>query len=117
MQVAQYRHGRVVLAGDAAHIHSPAGGQGMNLGIQDAFALAAALPQGEAAVDAWAAERHKVGQRVLFATDLLTRMMTARGLLARQVRPRVLRFIARHEGLVRRFEHNLAGLAYPEVPA
>jgi 2-polyprenyl-6-methoxyphenol hydroxylase-like FAD-dependent oxidoreductase len=116
-QVARYRHGRVVLAGDAAHIHSPAGGQGMNLGIQDAFALAAALPAGEAAVDRWAEERHRVGKRVLFATDLLTRAMTARGLLARQVRPRALRFLARHQGLVRRFEHNLAGLAYPPVPA
>jgi 2-polyprenyl-6-methoxyphenol hydroxylase-like FAD-dependent oxidoreductase len=116
-QVARYRLGRVVLAGDAAHIHSPAGGQGMNLGIQDAFALAAALQRGEAAVEIWAAERHRVGRRVLFATDLLTRVMTAHGPLAHFLRPRALRFIARRKRLVRRFEHNLAGLAYPPLPA
>jgi 2-polyprenyl-6-methoxyphenol hydroxylase-like FAD-dependent oxidoreductase len=112
----QYRLGRVVLAGDAAHIHSPAGGQGMNLGIQDAYALAGALPKGADAVDRWAAERHRVGKRVLFLTDLLTRAMLGRGGLAAHLRGPIARFIARHEGLVRRFEHNLAGLAYPEVP-
>jgi 2-polyprenyl-6-methoxyphenol hydroxylase-like FAD-dependent oxidoreductase len=111
-----YRKGRVVLAGDAAHIHSPAGGQGMNLGIQDAYALAAALPQGETAVESWAAERHAVGRRVLFATDLLTRGMTARGGLAPHLRGPIARFIARHPALVRRIEYRLAGLAYPEVP-
>jgi 2-polyprenyl-6-methoxyphenol hydroxylase-like FAD-dependent oxidoreductase len=111
-----YRKGRVVLAGDAAHIHSPAGGQGMNLGIQDAYALAAALPRGEAAVDRWAAERHAVGRRVLFATDLLTRGMTARSGLVPRLRGPIVRFIARHPVLVRRLEYRLAGLAYPEVP-
>lgn len=46
-QVSAMRQGRVLLCGDAAHIHSPAGGQGMNLGIQDAWSLAAALPRGK----------------------------------------------------------------------
>jgi 2-polyprenyl-6-methoxyphenol hydroxylase-like FAD-dependent oxidoreductase len=114
--VSRYRFGRVVLAGDAAHIHSPAGGQGMNLGIQDAYALAAALAADEAAVDRWAKERHAVGRRVLFATDLLTRAMGARGPIAARLRAAALRFVARHPALLRRLERNLAGLNYPEVP-
>jgi 3-(3-hydroxy-phenyl)propionate hydroxylase len=113
----RYRFGRVVLAGDAAHIHSPAGGQGMNLGIQDAFALAAALPEGEAAVEAWAAARHRVGARVLRATDVLTRVMGARGALALKLRGPALRFAARRPAIARRMAQGLAGLAYPELPA
>ncbi|MFG2287701.1 rifampin monooxygenase [Streptomyces sp. NPDC048595] len=70
-QAERYRVGRVLLAGDAAHIHPPTGGQGLNLGVQDAFNLGWKLA---AAVDGWApeglldsyhAERHPVGARVL----------------------------------------------------
>ncbi|MEV7566037.1 rifampin monooxygenase [Streptomyces tanashiensis] len=70
-QAEHYRVGRVFLAGDAAHIHPPTGGQGLNLGIQDAFNLGWKLA---AAVDGWApeglldtyeAERHPVGARVV----------------------------------------------------
>ncbi|MHC6215081.1 rifampin monooxygenase [Rhodococcus ruber] len=73
-QAERYRVGRVLLAGDAAHIHPPTGGQGLNLGIQDAFNLGWKLA---AAVDGWApaglldsyhAERHPVGARVLANT-------------------------------------------------
>jgi FAD binding domain/Aromatic-ring hydroxylase, C-terminal len=70
-QVEQYRVGRVLLAGDAAHIHLPAGGQGLNLGIQDAFNLGWKLagevhgwaPDG--LLDSYHTERHPVGARVL----------------------------------------------------
>jgi 2-polyprenyl-6-methoxyphenol hydroxylase-like FAD-dependent oxidoreductase len=70
-QVDQYRVGRVFLAGDAAHIHFPAGGQGMNLGVQDAmnlgWKLAAELngwaPEG--LLDTYHTERHAIGARVL----------------------------------------------------
>ena len=70
-QAEQYRTGRVLLAGDAAHIHFPAGGQGLNLGVQDAmnlgWKLAAELngwaPAG--LLDSYHAERHPVGARVL----------------------------------------------------
>jgi 2-polyprenyl-6-methoxyphenol hydroxylase-like FAD-dependent oxidoreductase len=73
-QAAQYRRGPVFLAGDAAHIHSPAGGQGLNLGLQDAFDLGwkmAEVIRGESPeelLDTYHAERHPVAARVLQST-------------------------------------------------
>jgi 3-(3-hydroxy-phenyl)propionate hydroxylase len=70
-QAARYRSGRVLLAGDAAHIHYPAGGQGLNTGVQDAFNLGwklAAVIRGEAddeLLDTYEKERHPVATRVL----------------------------------------------------
>ncbi len=70
-QAERYRVGRVLLAGDAAHIHPPAGGQGLNLGVQDAFNLGwklAAEVNGwapEGLLDSYHAERHPVGADVL----------------------------------------------------
>ncbi|WP_174531339.1 FAD-dependent monooxygenase, partial [Micromonospora maritima] len=60
-----YRSGPVLLAGDAAHVHSPAGGQGMNLGLRDAVALGDALAAGPEALDAYAAERRPRAEEVL----------------------------------------------------
>ncbi|TXS54633.1 rifampin monooxygenase [Streptomyces sp. uw30] len=73
-QAEQYRVGRVLLAGDSAHIHPPTGGQGLNLGIQDAFNLGwklAAAVRGwapEGLLDTYHAERHPVGAAVLANT-------------------------------------------------
>lgn len=73
-QAAQYRRGRVLLAGDAAHIHFPAGGQGLNMGVQDAVNLGwklASVVRGlapESLLDSYHAERHPVGERVLHNT-------------------------------------------------
>ncbi|QQZ53127.1 rifampin monooxygenase [Streptomyces microflavus] len=70
-QAERYRAGRVLLAGDAAHIHPPTGGQGLNLGVQDAFNLGwklAAEVNGwapEGLLDSYHSERHPVGARVL----------------------------------------------------
>jgi 2-polyprenyl-6-methoxyphenol hydroxylase-like FAD-dependent oxidoreductase len=70
-QAASYRKGRVLLAGDAAHVHYPAGGQGLNLGVQDAVNLGWKLAQvvkqtsPESLLDTYHAERHPVGARVL----------------------------------------------------
>ncbi|MFI0779801.1 FAD-dependent monooxygenase [Streptomyces sp. NPDC021212] len=74
-QVEQYREGRVLFAGDAAHIHPPLGAQGLNLGVQDAFNLGwklAATVQGRAPaglLDSYHAERHPVAARVLHHTS------------------------------------------------
>jgi flavin-dependent dehydrogenase len=77
-QAARYRAGRVLLAGDAAHVHSPKGGQGLNIGVQDAVNLGWKLAQvvlgtsPESLLDTYHAERHPVGARVLRNTMALT---------------------------------------------
>jgi 2-polyprenyl-6-methoxyphenol hydroxylase-like FAD-dependent oxidoreductase len=81
-RVAQsLQKGRVLLCGDAAHVHSPAGGQGMNTGIQDSVSLAEALTRtmqdgDETRLDAWAVRRHKVASEVVTLTDRMTRVAT-----------------------------------------
>ncbi len=73
-QAVSYRRGRVLLAGDAAHVHSPAGGQGLNTGVQDAVNLGWKLAQvvkgtsPESLLDTYHAERHPIGARVLHNT-------------------------------------------------
>ena len=77
-QAVSYRSGRVLLAGDAAHIHSPVGGQGLNLGVQDAMNLGWKLAQvvhgvsPDILLDSYHAERHPVGARALRATMAAT---------------------------------------------
>jgi len=76
-QATHYRAGRFFLAGDAAHVHSPAGGQGMNTGLQDAWnlgwklALAIRGIAGDSLLDSYEAERHPVGKFLLRYTDRL----------------------------------------------
>jgi hypothetical protein len=76
-QAAAYRDGRVLLAGDAAHVHYPAGGQGLNLSVQDAVNLGWKLGQvvngisAETLLDSYHAERHAVGARTLRHTVAL----------------------------------------------
>jgi len=77
-QAARYREGRVLLAGDAAHVHTPMGGQGLNTGVQDAVNLGWKLAQvvggrsPESLLDTYEAERHPVGARVQKATMAMT---------------------------------------------
>ena len=91
----QYRAGRVLLAGDAAHTHSPAGGQGMNLGLRDAVTLADALSVALAGtatrtdLDAYAADSRAEAIQVVALAHRLTRLANVprRGSPAAQRRP------------------------------
>jgi 2-polyprenyl-6-methoxyphenol hydroxylase-like FAD-dependent oxidoreductase len=80
-QAASYRERRVLLAGDAAHVHSPVGGQGLNTGVQDAVNLGWKLAQvvggtsPDSLLDTYEAERHPVGARVLHMNLALTALM------------------------------------------
>ncbi|MCT7353982.1 FAD-dependent monooxygenase [Streptomyces sp. 15-116A] len=91
-QAPEYRVGRVFLAGDAAHIHSPAGGQGMNTGLQDAANLSwklAAVIKGQAPatfLDTYQTERHPVGKAVLRSSGGLVRLARAQNPALRAVR-------------------------------
>jgi 2-polyprenyl-6-methoxyphenol hydroxylase-like FAD-dependent oxidoreductase len=85
------RKGRILLCGDAAHVHSPAGGQGMNTGIQDgvslAEALAATLADGDdARLDIWSGKRHRVAADVVKFTDRMTRMATIKSATQQSLR-------------------------------
>ena len=98
-RVPAYRWGRVFLAGDAAHIHSPAGGQGMNTGMQDAFNLAWKLAAvvncdaGDALLDSYEAERLPISDHVIAFTDRLTRAGTLSG-VPRRIRDVVIRMVS-----------------------
>lgn len=82
-QAESYRSGRVLLAGDAAHMHFPTGGVGLNLGVQDAMNLAwrlAAVVRGrapESLLDGYHAERHPVAAALLESSKAQTALMTA----------------------------------------
>lgn len=111
-----FRAGRLLLAGDAAHVHSPAGGQGMNLGIQDAVAVADALAavlagEPDTRLDEYSEARRPIAQEVVELTDRLTRLAT----LPRAARP-VRNVAIRLAGLVPAVRYGLArrlsGLIY-----
>jgi hypothetical protein len=95
-QADRYRQGPVFLAGDAAHVHSPVGGQGMNTGIQDAFnlgwklALAARDQAAPGLLDTYQAERHPIARSVLRGTHLGTRLFLAQNPLMQAVREHVV---------------------------
>jgi 2-polyprenyl-6-methoxyphenol hydroxylase-like FAD-dependent oxidoreductase len=92
------RQGRILLAGDAAHVHSPAGGQGMNTGIQDAIALAGALQEtlqagNDAALNIWQEKRLEIAHSVVKMTDRMTKMATASSYGVKLLRNAVLSIV------------------------
>ncbi|HSY42522.1 MAG TPA: FAD-dependent monooxygenase [Candidatus Acidoferrum sp.] len=91
-KVANYRWGHVFLSGDAAHVHSPAGGQGMNTGMQDAFNLSWKLASvirgicGEHVLDSYSPERSGVGEEVLKMAGRVTTLGTMKNPVAQTAR-------------------------------
>jgi 2-polyprenyl-6-methoxyphenol hydroxylase-like FAD-dependent oxidoreductase len=111
-----YRAGRVLLAGDAAHVHSPAGGQGMNAGILDAIALAEALTSAltegrDVALDAYGEKRRPIAKKIVAFADMLTRLATVPPGL-RYLRNVLLGALSHLPPLRRRMAWQLSGLVY-----
>ncbi|MFE1776623.1 FAD-dependent monooxygenase [Streptomyces sp. NPDC059008] len=123
-QVPQYRVGRVFLAGDAAHVHSPAGGQGMNTGLQDAANLSwklAAVLQGHAPaalLDSYQTERHPVGKMVLRSSGAILRIALLHSAPGRAARALAAQLLSRLRPLARRAIGTVSGIgiAYPAGP-
>jgi 2-polyprenyl-6-methoxyphenol hydroxylase-like FAD-dependent oxidoreductase len=123
-KVSDYRSGRMFLLGDAAHIHSPAGGQGMNTGMQDAFNLAWKLAMvikgacGDKVLDSYTPERSKVGEQVLKDAGRLTAMGAAKNPLAQYARNIVSHFVLGLASVREKIADGMAEVAigYPDSP-
>jgi 2-polyprenyl-6-methoxyphenol hydroxylase-like FAD-dependent oxidoreductase len=122
--VAQLRVGRIFIAGDAAHIHSPFGGQGMNTGLHDVWNLVWKLDLflhgrgNERLLDSYSAERLPVIKHVIETTDLLTKIMGTPNKFAQALRDTVIPMVSRLTPFQHAFVQRLSelGIAYPESP-
>lgn len=117
-QAPAYRVGRVLLAGDAAHVHTPAGGQGMNTGLQDAanlgWKLAAVLHghAGPGLLDTYQAERHPVGRAVLRSSGGIVRLAMAERPWTRALRAGLVTFLDHCGPARRRLAAQVTGIGY-----
>lgn len=116
-EARQFRQGRIFLLGDAAHIHSPIGGQGMNIGIHDAFNLAwklssvlhnGAHPQ---LLDSYEAERKPIDAAVIRQTDRATRLVSLHGAVSRFVRDHLMSLLTQIPAVADRLGAAMSGLA------
>ena len=123
--MADYRAGRVFLVGDAAHVHSPAGGQGMNTGMQDACNLAwklALVCRGLAGpaplLDSYSIERSAVGRQVLTDAGRLTSLAILRGGVMQEIRNHVASLLFGLAPVRTTLANKLAELSigYPDSP-
>jgi len=111
--VASFRKGNIFLAGDAAHIHSPAGGQGMNTGIQDAHALAwrlALVVKGQAdpsLLDTYHIERWRIAEHLVHGTDQGFKVITQNHPIAAWLRMHLLGKVLGALFSIERFQHLL----------
>lgn len=121
----RYRAGRVFIAGDAAHLHSPVGGQGLNTGVQDAHALIwrialaeRAGPGAPALLDSYEAERRAVAQAMVRGTSVATRLMTVRNRVLRRLRGAAARVALRVGRVQQRLGRGIGmlELAYADSP-
>ena len=113
-QVSTYHSGNAFLAGDAAHIHSPVGARGMNLGIEDACWLAWLMSQGR--TEEYTPSRWPAGRMVLEFSEQQTRQIVATGLWADVLRRYVGPLLVRMPPIRRRLLSRIAGLDTPRVP-
>lgn len=116
-----YRRGRMLIVGDAAHVHSPAGGQGMNTGLVDACVLGQLLAdvitrrKDDSDLDAYETLRRPAAKKVLRLTGRLTAMATVRSAPLRFARNALLRTIGLLPKARSAFEMNLSGLSRREA--
>jgi len=107
-QVSDYQKGRVFLMGDAAHIHSPAGGQGMNLGMEDACVLASLIDSNQ--VSQYTQLRHPKGKKIIKFTSSLFKIATLKSPILCAIRNLLLKYLASKAFVQKRIIIKLAGL-------
>ncbi len=112
--VDTYQRGKVFLAGDAAHVHSPLGGRGMNLGIEDAATLAWLIESGD--TRSYSGMRKPVGQAVLRFTDAQTRRLTSGNSFLRFLRRSVAPLLLKSNAMQRFAFRQLSGANTPRPP-